>query len=1839
MKNRKQKFKLSLNKQAKIRLLVSVALSQALAIPGNLYALPAGAENQFGQATFQTNGNNLVINQSTRQLITNWQSFGIASNESVQLLQPSQGVALFRVVGSDASQIFGSLSATGSLFLSNPNGILFGQGAQVDVGSLVATTMNISNADFLGGHYQFNANGNKGSVTNQGVIKAADGGYIVLLGNEVNNSGTLTANNGSVVMGSAQSAVLDFYGNGLVKANLSGDALNALVDQSGVINADGGAVQLATNSRSSAVNVSGLIQANSLVERNGVIRLEGGNHAQVAVSGTLSAKGNQAGTKGGNIEVTGEQVALLNSAQLDASGQAGGGSVLVGGDFQGKNAQVHNARTTYVGQNTTISVDAMEQGDGGKAIVWADQTTRYYGSISAKGGATSGDGGFVEVSGKQFLDFIGGVDVSAAKGLGGYVLLDPENIILNTSAQVAPPNNADGTPDVAFADAPVVGTTTIQIADVIGFSELFLQATNDITVANNITMATDNSIRLEANNNITVNGQIRTQGTGNIDLKADADSSGVGDLALNRRVFSRQGDITLSGANVIGAATGTILTQGLVGQDSGSVLINASNSVNLAGTIVTNGRNGSGVIDGGNAGDININAAGGIATSTVSASGGHGGTGGNTAGGNAGAINIASTAAGDITTGNIAARNGAARGLGTGGAAGSINVSNTSGNINTKNLDTYGNANGHGGDITVAAAGDVTVTGRVYSYGGGINTGHTSAGKNAGNINISGVNRTITSRINANGNSARGTDQAGGNAGTVSITGSGTLNTKDIYSRTGNATGFGAGGNVGSINLTGSAITATGTIYTIGSRNGDGGDINLTSTGGDITTTTVYANGGSANTSTSGNNAGDININAAGGIATSTVSASGGHGGTGGNTAGGNAGAINIASTAAGDITTGNIAARNGAARGLGTGGAAGSINVSNTSGNINTKNLDTYGNANGHGGDITVAAAGDVTVTGRVYSYGGGINTGHTSAGKNAGNINISGVNRTITSRINANGNSARGTDQAGGNAGTVSITGSGTLNTKDIYSRTGNATGFGAGGNVGSINLTGSAITATGTIYTIGSRNGDGGDINLTSTGGDITTTTVYANGGSANTSTSGNNAGDININAVGAVTTSHIYVQGSSGNGAGKNGGNAGAITVNAAGAITAERVYAYGGNGGGTNALSNTAAGGNAGTVNIASTGAGDITLNQDVNVRTGYSRGSAVGASAGSINIKNDNGNITTKNIRADGQNHGNGGDVVIDAGTIGDVTVNGVIYTFGDVNPTAASFVGTDAGDITIKSANTTVTNTINVNGGRGRGVNQVGGDAGNITIDATGAISTQTIAANGGNAGSGTGSNAAGGDAGVINLTSTGAGDVTTTNITARTGYTRGSATATGAGSVNIQNDNGALTTGNITTRGQRRGVGGDVMAVTTGGDISVGTVDARASNLTATDGGDVTLATTTGDAAVTNILTGGRWLVYSGDPRNDTIGAFKSTADFKQYNTNYGDTLLNGGSGFVYRFAPIITSTLSGTANKVYDGNTSVASIVGLTLNQGSAIDGDIVTLSPFTSATYDNRNVGTGKTLTSNALTVTGATNGTTQVYGYQATPATGNVGVITQRAITVTAATDTKIYDGTTSSIGAPFVTTGSIVAGDTGSFTQTFDNKNAGIGKTLTAVGAVNDGNGGNNYAISYVADNTGVVNQRAITITADAGQTKIAGSADPLPFTYTVGGLGLVSGDMFTGTLGRLPGEAAGNYAINQNTLDAGANYNINYVGSLFTITNTAINTSDAATGGSLPRNVAALDNLLEEDKALSLRVALVNASDEACASDNESRLNHLNTSVIYNLGIKLPKGVKPVCI
>jgi len=292
---------------------------------------------------------------------------------------------------------------------------------------------------------------------------------------------------------------------------------------------------------------------------------------------------------------------------------------------------------------------------------------------------------------------------------------------------------------------------------------------------------------------------------------------------------------------------------------------------------------------------------------------------------------------------------------------------------------------------------------------------------------------------------------------------------------------------------------------------------------------------------------------------------------------------------------------------------------------------------------------------------------------------------------------------------------------------------------------------------------------------------------------------------------------------------------------------------------------------------------------------------------------------------------------------------------------------------------------------------------------------------------------------------------------------------------------------------------------------DINNLTLDSSSfGTLTATAGGTLTLvaaltASGTGDAIVLSgsrfvnsagatalSAPGGRWLVWSSNPSPFTGASPDNPGglayDFKQYNATFGVTTVAQptGNGLLYTLAPTITPGLTGTASKVYDGTTTATLAPGNFTATG-AVDGDTVTLTAG-SASYDNRNVGTGKAVTATGITAS-ASNGAATVYGYAVSPTTAseNIGVITAAPLTVTAQTDSRVYNGTASSAVAPVVTGITYDAIGTPA-TQTYDNRNAGTGKMLTASSLVmNDGNGGNNYAISYVADTTGVITPAALT--------------------------------------------------------------------------------------------------------------------------------------------------------
>ena len=300
--------------------------SLALSLASNAYALPAGGTVSAGGATFVSTPGALRIVQSTQNAAINWQSFSIGASQAVVFSQPnSTSVALNRVTGDDPSIILGSLRANGEVFLINPGGVLFGKGAQVNVGGLVASTLNISDADFMAGRYSFAGSGG-GSVLNQGSINA-DGGYVALLGANVGNNGIISARLGAVALAAGAAITLDVAGDGLLSVTVDKGAVQALVQNGGMILANGGQVTLTAQAAGqllrTVVNNTGVIEAQTLESHDGVILLLGDMQSgTVNVNGVLDASA-PGGGDGGFIETSASSVNIANGAKLTTAAPMG----------------------------------------------------------------------------------------------------------------------------------------------------------------------------------------------------------------------------------------------------------------------------------------------------------------------------------------------------------------------------------------------------------------------------------------------------------------------------------------------------------------------------------------------------------------------------------------------------------------------------------------------------------------------------------------------------------------------------------------------------------------------------------------------------------------------------------------------------------------------------------------------------------------------------------------------------------------------------------------------------------------------------------------------------------------------------------------------------------------------------------------------------------------------------------------------------------------------------------------------------------------------------------------------------------------------------------------------------------------------------------------------------------------------------------------------------------------------------------------------------------------------------------------------------------------------------
>lgn len=432
--------------------------------------LPAGMTVVQGQATVTTQGRQMTVTNSGNAAL-NWQSFSIGSGAGVRFEQPSaSSQVLNRVTGSDPSSILGQMSSNGRVWLLNPNGILFGRDARVDVAGLVASTLHISDADwqvqrFSLGDSSANRAGLAAAVVNQGELRTTTGGRIFLLGGVggVRNEGLIDTRGGQVALAAGRS--IDLVDEGLPNLTVrvqapQGEALNL-----GTLSAEGGRIDLSA----AIVNQQGLVRADALEggrggeivlkavdtletgassrtsargTDGGRITLDSGSTGRTQVSGVLDTTGTRG--QGGGIRLLGRQIGLLGNAMVDVSGEAGGGEALVGGGLQGRDPSVPHAEAVYVGPEAQLRADALGRGQGGRLIVWSDKATRVYGSLSARGGRLGGDGGLVETSGKWLDARPKSVRADAPSGKAGVWLLDPYDLTISDQVEDSFQSSPDG---------------------------------------------------------------------------------------------------------------------------------------------------------------------------------------------------------------------------------------------------------------------------------------------------------------------------------------------------------------------------------------------------------------------------------------------------------------------------------------------------------------------------------------------------------------------------------------------------------------------------------------------------------------------------------------------------------------------------------------------------------------------------------------------------------------------------------------------------------------------------------------------------------------------------------------------------------------------------------------------------------------------------------------------------------------------------------------------------------------------------------------------------------------------------------------------------------------------------------------------------------------------------------------------------------------------------------------------------------------------------------------------------------------------------------------------------
>lgn len=510
-----------------LALLVMSALSLGAS---SVDAMPEGGVIRSGEGAVSQNGREMTIRQDSGRLAMDWTNFNVGKDETVRFQQPGKdALALNRVTGNQQSVIDGSLLSNGHVLLVNPNGVVIGKNASIDVGGLVASTAHVKDnfmKEFGNSTGSFNLGGvSDGKIINEGTINA-EGGLVALHAAKVENSGTITSNGGSVLMAAADTLTLTPDTDGKLNFTVDGKVAEASALNKGAITADGGTIVMTADSASdvmsTVVNNEGTLQARTLRKNEkGQILLEGNDKGQVEVSGTLDASGTDDGQDAGNIKVIGQKTIVHNGTNLLAKGDVNGGKIETSGDV------------LDLGDN--LNIDAA--GVNGKHGEWLLDP--------------------LEVLIQDEQPIQSSMDRTEKTVNGGS----------ETQITYNDPPSATANADSTYASTSWIKTSLI--TDILkNGTDVTIQAAStsqaaSITVNSAIKPKVEGdgeaTLTLEAQRNVTINQEIAADKDGgklNVKLNSDTDGDGVGAVIINADISTNGGTFTSgSGGNVVYDAT------------------------------------------------------------------------------------------------------------------------------------------------------------------------------------------------------------------------------------------------------------------------------------------------------------------------------------------------------------------------------------------------------------------------------------------------------------------------------------------------------------------------------------------------------------------------------------------------------------------------------------------------------------------------------------------------------------------------------------------------------------------------------------------------------------------------------------------------------------------------------------------------------------------------------------------------------------------------------------------------------------------------------------------------------------------------------------------------------------------------------------------------------------------------------------------------------------------------------------------------------------------------------------------------------------------------------------